>query len=148
MTPGQIERGFWHWEVFFLILFRLSFDILCKFFLSHYIRIRAAHFFVKTPQTPRWNLGQNLTGHQFLATSEVVWPRVWGSECPQIRLSPTRPGTFRALDYALTFWPNVPHKVWGICPKKFNWPIVYYKANSAFKGFLDPYRPPEGSLLN
>ena len=70
----------------------------------------ARFFFGKTPQTPQWTLGQNLTGHQFLATSEVVWPRVWGSECPQIRLSPTRPGTFRALDT----WANIVRIQWKL----------------------------------
>ena len=60
--------------------------------LRRYVRTRPAQiFFWKTPQTPWWTLGQNLSGHQFSATSEVVWPRVWGSEGPQIGLILTRP---------------------------------------------------------
>ena len=39
-------------------------------------------FFGIVPQTPRGTLGQNLSGHQFSATSDVIWPRVWGSEGP------------------------------------------------------------------
>ena len=44
------------------------------------VHIRPAQFFLITPQTPQWSLGQNVPGTQFLANSKVVWPRLRGSE--------------------------------------------------------------------
>ena len=37
-------------------------------------------FFGITPQTPRWSLGQNVTGQRFSANSDVVRPRLRSSE--------------------------------------------------------------------
>ena len=57
-------------------------------------------------------------------------------------------GPFELWTMHSPFGPMFPIKFEAFVQKKFDWPNVYYKANSAFRGFLDPYRPPEGSLLN
>ena len=36
-------------------------------------------FFGKLGQTPRPTFGQIVAGHQFSATSDIVWPRLWSS---------------------------------------------------------------------
>ena len=59
-------------------------------------------FFGKLGQTPRPTFGQIVAGHQFSATSDIIWPRLRSSEGTQVRLILT---TLRPLG-ASEAWSN------------------------------------------
>ena len=71
-------------------------------------------FFEITPQTPQWSLGQNVPGNQFSANSEVVWPRLQGSEGPQVGLILTHLGSFGASEG----WSNTVRIGWKLMSRQ------------------------------
>ena len=86
-----VKPTFWKYKMIFKYL-------LCVIQFTWNLYTRPPQiFFGKLEQTPQWSLGQNVTGHQFSANSDVVWPRLRSSKVGHFSLKSLKNGQLRSF---------------------------------------------------
>ena len=91
----------------------------------------AQNFWGLMPQTPNWNLAQNVKVYQVSSRSEVSGGRLQGSA--DVVKQPPMDGL--ETWYTLTFWAKFQFGVWGMRPQKFWAALLYIKLKEISWGF-------------